>query len=90
MCGHEFLQSLSKARFCQSLQRLVPEITKDDLQSGGTGVRAQAIDVDGTLLQDFSFGYGSHALHLLNAPSPGATASLAIGEAVMKEIAAQI
>jgi L-2-hydroxyglutarate oxidase len=90
MCGHEFLQSLSKARFCRSLQRLIPEITKDDLQTGGAGVRAQAIDADGTLLQDFRFGYGQNALHLLNAPSPGATASLAIGEAVLKEVAAQV
>jgi len=89
MCGHEFLQSLSKARFCRSLQRLIPEITKDDLETGGAGVRAQAIDSDGTLLQDFRFGYGQNALHLLNAPSPGATASLAIGETVLKEITAQ-
>jgi L-2-hydroxyglutarate oxidase LhgO len=90
MCGHEFLQSLSKARFCRSLQRLVPEITEADLQSGGAGVRAQAIDADGTLLQDFRFGYGPNALHLLNAPSPGATASLAIGEEVLREVAARI
>jgi L-2-hydroxyglutarate oxidase len=87
MCGHEFLQSLSKTRFCRSLQRLIPEIRKEDLGTGGAGVRAQAIDADGTLLQDFRFGYGQNALHLLNAPSPGATASLAIGEVVMQEIA---
>jgi len=89
MCTHEFLQSLSKSRFCRSLQRLVPEIRKEDLTTGGAGVRAQAIDADGTLLQDFRFGYGQNALHLLNAPSPGATASLAIGEVVLKEIAAR-
>jgi len=86
MCSHEFIQSLSKARFCRSLQRLVPEIRKEDLATGGAGVRAQAIDADGTLLQDFRFGYGHNALHLLNAPSPGATASLAIGEVVLQEI----
>lgn len=90
MCGHEFLQSLSKARFCRSLQRLVPEITKADLETGGAGVRAQAIDSDGTLLQDFRFGYGQNALHLLNAPSPGATASLAIGKTVLQEISSQM
>jgi L-2-hydroxyglutarate oxidase len=89
MCTHEFLQSLSKSRFCRSLQRLIPEIRKEDLTTGGAGVRAQAIDIDGTLLQDFRFGYGQNALHLLNAPSPGATASLAIGEIVLKEIAAR-
>lgn len=90
MCSQELLQSLSKARFCRSLQRLVPEICKEDLAPGGAGVRAQAIDSDGTLLQDFCFGYGNNALHLLNAPSPGATASLAIGEAVLEEIAAKL
>lgn len=89
MCSHELLQSLSKTRFCKSLQRLVPEITTADLQPGGAGVRAQAIDADGTLIQDFRFGYGPNALHLLNAPSPGATASLAIGEVVLEEIAAR-
>lgn len=89
MCSHELLQSVSKKRFCKSLQRLIPEITVADLAPGGAGVRAQAIDADGTLLQDFCFGYGPNALHLLNAPSPGATASLAIGEAVLEEIVAR-
>ena len=86
-CSHELLQSLSKKRFCRSLQRLIPEITVADLAPGGAGVRAQAIAADGTLMQDFCFDHGPNALHLLNAPSPGATASLAIGEAVLEEIA---
>lgn len=87
MATDELARSLSKTRFCESLQRLVPGIRKEDLASGGAGVRAQAMDAKGTLLQDFHFGYGENALHLLNAPSPGATASLAIGEAVLQEIA---
>ncbi len=86
MCAQEFYQSLSKPAFCRALQRLVPGVTVDDLEPGGAGVRAQAIESDGTLLQDFRFGYQKNALHLLNAPSPGATASLAIGEAVLAEI----
>lgn len=87
MSLHELSNSLIKSRFCSSLQRLVPEIRKDDLTTGGAGVRAQAVLPDGTLLQDFNFAYGRNALHLLNAPSPGATASLAIAEFVMDEIA---
>lgn len=86
MCGRELLISLSRTAFCHALQRLVPAIQPQDLEAGGAGVRAQAMDRDGMLLQDFHFGYGPNALHLLNAPSPGATASLAIGDAIVREI----
>ena len=86
MCWEELKRSFSKPLFCQALQRLVPEIRRDDLESGGAGVRAQAIAPDGTLLQDFHFVRRKRALHVLNAPSPAATASLAIGE----EIAGQV
>lgn len=86
MCGREILLSLNKRIFCHALQRLVPEIRTHDLAPGGAGVRAQAMERDGSLLQDFRFAYEKNALHLLNAPSPGATASLAIGEAVIQEI----
>lgn len=86
MCGRELLLSISKKRFCHELRRLVPKIQVRDLATGGSGVRAQAIDRDGSLLQDFRFGFEKNALHLLNAPSPGATASLAIGEAVIQEM----
>ena len=89
MCSQELLLSFSKTHFCRALQRLVPDITPQDLAPGGAGVRAQAIARDGSLLQDFCFAYGPMALHLLNAPSPGATASLAIGEAVIREIEKQ-
>ncbi len=86
MCWHEFHRSFSKALFCRSLQRLVPELQPDDLMVGGAGVRAQALSPSGELLQDFYFVRQANALHVLNAPSPAATASLAIGDAVVEQI----
>ena len=83
MCWSEFRRSLSKALFCHSLQRLVPEIQPDDLAEGGAGVRAQAMSSSGELLQDFHFARQARALHVLNAPSPAATASLAIADEVI-------
>jgi (S)-2-hydroxyglutarate dehydrogenase len=77
--GREMLRSLSKAAFTRALQRLVPEIRKEDLAPGGSGVRAQAVDPDGSLVDDFRIVNSPGALHVLNAPSPAATASLAIG-----------
>jgi len=65
--------------FCRSLQRLVPEIQSGDLATGGSGVRAQAISPAGDLVQDFQLIARENALHVLNAPSPAATAALAIG-----------
>ena len=88
MCWYELRRSFSRELFCQSLQRLVPEIQPDDLVSGGSGVRAQAISPEGELVQDFLFVARPNALHVLNAPSPGATASLAIGEEIVARIAA--
>jgi L-2-hydroxyglutarate oxidase len=78
----EVLRSLSRDRFAASLARLVPEVRADDLSPGGTGVRAQAVDHDGRLVYDFVFADQPNAVHVLNAPSPAATASLAIGQAV--------
>ena len=69
-----------------TLQRLVPSIRIDDLQSGGAGVRAQAIFPNGELVQDFLLVTRRHALHVLNAPSPAATASLAIGQTIAGEL----
>jgi len=77
---HEIIRSLSRRRFCQALQRLVPDLREDDLAPGGAGVRAQAMTPGGELVQDFSLVQGERSLHVLNAPSPGATASLSIGE----------
>jgi L-2-hydroxyglutarate oxidase len=70
----------------KSLQRLVPEVTAADLQPGGAGVRAQAMHVDGTLIQDFWLEQRPGALHVLNAPSPAATASLAIARELVDRL----
>ena len=91
--GHtwrEVRQSLSKRRLAAALQRLVPAIGVADLVSTGSGVRAQAMRSDGTLVEDFLFHQTRTALHVLNAPSPAATASLAIGEEITtRALAAQ-
>jgi L-2-hydroxyglutarate oxidase len=80
----EFHRSLSKAAFVRALQRLVPEVTKDDLVRGGAGVRAQAIAPDGALLDDFAITETARMVHVVNAPSPAATASFAIGRHVAR------
>ena len=90
MSWEELKRSFSKKLFCESLQRLVPDIRKEDLETGGAGVRAQAMSPDGTLVQDFCFQQSRKALHVLNAPSPGATASLAIGEEIARLAAAHL
>ena len=79
MSWEEIKRSFSRRLFCRALQRLVPEIQVEDLEHGGAGVRAQAMSPEGELLQDFCLVRRRRALHVLNAPSPGATASLAIG-----------
>jgi (S)-2-hydroxyglutarate dehydrogenase len=84
MGGREMLRSLSKSAFARALQRLVPEIRKEDLERGGSGVRAQAVDRDGRLVDDFRIIRSVGAIHVLNAPSPAATASIAIGRHVAK------
>lgn len=89
MCWEELKRSFSRELFCRSLQRLVPEVRVEDLETGGAGVRAQAMSPDGTLVQDFSFVRGRRALHVLNAPSPAATAALTIGEEIARQMAAQ-
>jgi L-2-hydroxyglutarate oxidase LhgO len=83
MAWYELRRSLSRELFCRSLQRLVPGIRTSDLAAGGSGVRAQAIAPEGDLVQDFRFIARPNALHVLNAPSPAATASLAIGAEIV-------
>ncbi|HEY3302216.1 MAG TPA: L-2-hydroxyglutarate oxidase [Candidatus Binatia bacterium] len=83
----ENYRSLSKRAFTRALQRLLPSITMSDLQPGGSGVRAQAVASDGALLDDFVIKQTGRAIHVLNAPSPGATASLAIGERIVANAA---
>jgi len=87
--AREIARSLSSERFVRTLQRLVPSIRRQDLVDGGAGVRAQAIDRDGALVSDFLFHEEPGALHVLNAPSPAATASLAIGRAVAARLLGQ-
>ena len=84
----EIYRSLSKAAFLRALQRLLPELDERDLLPGGSGVRAQAVTADGALVDDFVIQDSPHAIHVLNAPSPGATASLAIGRRIVRRAAA--
>ncbi|HVR29392.1 MAG TPA: L-2-hydroxyglutarate oxidase [Thermoanaerobaculia bacterium] len=80
----EMRRSGSKRLFAESLRRFVPEIRAEDLTGGGSGIRAQAMDGAGRLLDDFHFVDGERTVHVLNAPSPAATASLAIGAAIAR------
>jgi len=75
----EALRSLSRRQFARSVARLVPEIGPGDLVPDGSGVRAQALRSDGRLADDFLIERQERAIHVLNAPSPAATASLEIG-----------
>ena len=78
----EINRSLSKRAFAKSLQKLVPDITVNDLERGGAGVRAQAVDRRGKLIEDFYIEETPGAIHVLNAPSPAATASFMIGRQI--------
>jgi L-2-hydroxyglutarate oxidase len=80
MVWEESVRSMSRELFANSLRRLVPALETRHLSPGGAGVRAQAMSPDGTLVQDFMLVKKPRALHVLNAPSPAATASLAIGQ----------
>lgn len=82
----EAYRSLSKAAFVRSLKKLVPAIDGNDLTRGPTGVRAQAVGKDGKLVDDFVIHASSTSLHVLNAPSPAATAGLAIGEYIAHQV----
>jgi L-2-hydroxyglutarate oxidase len=81
---HEQYRSLSKSAFLRALRRLVPEIQKSDLRPAGAGVRAQALERDGSLVDDFRIQESEQMIHVLNAPSPAATASLTIGETISR------
>ncbi|HEX3319128.1 MAG TPA: L-2-hydroxyglutarate oxidase [Terriglobales bacterium] len=80
----ELYRSLNKAAFVSSLQRLVPEIQSSDLIAAGSGVRAQAVQRDGSLVNDFCFVRSGNVLQVYNVPSPAATASLSIGREIVK------
>ena len=86
ICGYEIWRSMSRKEFCRSLQKLVPDIQEEDLEPGSAGVRAQAMSSNGELMEDFSFEEGSGIMHVVNAPSPAATASLAIGHLLAQRL----
>ena len=77
--AYEYYRSFSRRGFVRALSKLVPEISERDLAEGGSGVRAQSVTPDGSFVDDFKIVEGPNAIHVLNAPSPAATASLAIG-----------
>ncbi|MEM7623470.1 MAG: hypothetical protein AAF235_09740, partial [Planctomycetota bacterium] len=83
----EMHRSVFKSAFVRALQRLVPDISVDDLVPAPAGVRAQALAPNGTLLDDFSIVQRGPIVHVCNAPSPAATASLAIGDEVVSRLA---
>lgn len=87
---YEIFRSLSRAEFTRSLQKLVPEIRREDLEPGGSAVRAQAMTPGGSLVDDFHFEEGPGILHVINAPSPAATASLAIGQRIAEKVLTQL
>lgn len=82
----EIIRSFSKAAFVRSLQRLIPEVQQSDVVPTHTGVRAQALLNDGKLVDDFLIVNGTHSIHVCNAPSPAATASLEIGKAIAAQV----
>lgn len=84
----EIRRSLSKRAFTKALQRLCPEIERDDLVPSHAGVRAQALDRTGKLIDDFAFAETARGVHVVNAPSPAATASFAIGAHVAARVLA--
>ncbi len=82
----EFYRSYNKSAFVRALQKLIPGIQEDDIEPGGAGVRAQALEPDGKLVDDFRIIEANKMVHVLNAPSPAATASLSIGRTIAQLI----
>jgi L-2-hydroxyglutarate oxidase len=86
----EVWRSLNKRAFTAALQRLVPAVRAEDLQPAASGVRAQAMDASGAMLDDFAFAESSRSVHVINAPSPAATASLPIGRLIAERVVARL
>lgn len=82
----EMIRSVSKELFMKNVQKLMPDIQKDDIVPGPAGVRAQALKDDGSLVDDFFIVPGKRSIHVLNAPSPAATASIEIGKEIVKKV----
>jgi (S)-2-hydroxyglutarate dehydrogenase len=83
----EMIRSYSKAIFVRSLQRLIPEVQAQDVVPTPAGVRAQALKSDGKMVDDFLILNRNKAMHVCNAPSPAATASIEIGKQIVAQIA---
>jgi L-2-hydroxyglutarate oxidase LhgO len=90
MGAEETVRDLSTRLFVASARRLLPELEVADVRPGPSGIRAQALAPDGTLLDDFVFHEGAGVVHVRNAPSPGATSSLAIAAVVADRVEATI
>jgi L-2-hydroxyglutarate oxidase len=82
----EYRRSWSKAAFIRALQRLMPDLEPEDLLPAASGVRAQALGIDGKLIDDFEFAHTDGMIHVCNVPSPAATASLAIGKHIVNTV----
>ncbi|WP_247235809.1 L-2-hydroxyglutarate oxidase [Telluribacter sp. SYSU D00476] len=86
----EYYRSFSKAAFTKALQELIADVQEEDLIPGGAGVRAQACDYEGGLVDDFAILESAHAINVCNAPSPAATSSLSIGQTVSERVLARL
>ena len=82
---NEYRRAFSKKMFLKSLQQMIPSLTMDDIEPGRAGVRAQLISLNGDTKDDFRIEHQGNSIHVLNAPSPAATASLAIGNYIANE-----
>jgi L-2-hydroxyglutarate oxidase len=80
----EYRRAFSKKRFLNQVQRLIPSLTMNEITEGRSGVRAMALGPDGNMIDDFKLEYKDNSIHILNAPSPAATACLAIGDEVSR------
>lgn len=90
MGAGEMLRSFNKAAFVHALQRMMPELQADDLEPAAAGVRAQAVAPDGSMLDDFAFAETQRMIHVLNAPSPAATAALSIGRSIVEKLTVRL
>jgi L-2-hydroxyglutarate oxidase len=84
---NEYKRAFFKGQFLRQLQRLIPSLRAEDIKPSRAGIRAQALEPNGELIEDFKIEKGINSIHVLNAPSPAATASLAIGEMVSQTAA---
>ena len=80
---NEYRRAFSKVLFLKTLQKLIPSLTMDDIKPGRSGVRAMALGIDGNMIEDFKIEYRNRSIHVLNAPSPAATACLSIGDKIV-------